>query len=213
MKKISILILAVLATSTVMAPFAHARHGNHHNHNNNKNNNNTSNDQKDQESSNTKPQSSSSNSDTKGGKTNRYDIKVTYKGTHDVGQKLDGGKIVQDPGKPYGTIACGDIAPNELMGGKSSNAGTFEMPAKQHTITIPKGSIPAQDGEYYILDEKGKFVRDSSGKFKTEKGPFMKCNYSFIGQGGFLGIFSSENLVEITIGDTPEDSSFKYANQ
>jgi hypothetical protein len=134
--------------------------------------------------------------------TNTHQITVVYTG-HEKGQKMVDGKNVQDSTIPVGSISCG-------ISGKPESYKKYDISSDTKMVVIPAKELQAGEGQYNLLDEAGHFIRDVAGKFKTESGPAIYCEYSIVGQGGYLGDFSAKKLKEIKIGETIKDNVFSY---
>jgi hypothetical protein len=134
--------------------------------------------------------------------TNTHQITVVYTG-HEKGQKMVDGKNVQDSSIPVGSISCG-------ISGKPESYKKYDISSDAKVVVIPAKELQAGDGKYNLLDEAGHFIRDEDGKIKIESGPTIYCEYSVVGQGGYLGDFSAKKLKEIKIGETTKDNAFFY---
>ena len=134
--------------------------------------------------------------------TNTQDITIVYKG-HEVGQELEKGMIVKNPEIPVGEVSCG-------IAKKPDTFKTYHIPSDIKKVVIPAGDLKAEVGDYNVLDDNGKFALKADGHNQTENGPAIYCEYSVVGQGGYLGNFSAEKLTKITIGETTKDNKFTY---
>lgn len=147
--------------------------------------------------------------------TNTSPIVVTYHGTH-FGQKLVKGVPTPVPGQPVGYLACGNPekvplnVPHEET--KTDDYTVYAIPSDgTKSFTIPAGSVQTVKGDYYKLDDQGHFIRDGR-QFESERGQMMKCTYSMVGQGGFLGNLSAD-LKSIDLYDKDNGTggpSFSY---